>query len=116
MTLTQEFKEYRNTLNKLGLHGATLDLLADDYKITMTENYYELGERKAFPRKPQRSETRQISARNYACYVTSIGFFRDRVIKGYTGAGYIPIKLTCTNPDRTLKIERIFQIEYIGRY
>ena len=99
-------------MDKLGLYGAALDILADSYRITMTENYYHLGERKAFPRKPQQSETYQISARNYACYVTSIGFFRDRVTKEYTGAGYIPVKLTCVNPDRTMKIERIFKIEY----
>ena len=113
MTLSQEFKGYNKTMAKVNVSGSTLDTLnGAGYTITMTENRYTLGGRKGFPKKPQESITETITARQYACYITSIGFFKDRVTKGYTAAGYIPTKLTCTSPDGTLKIERLFKIEY----
>lgn len=111
--LSEEFKEYEKFFNKYNLSGGKLNDLDENYQIIMTENRYELGNRKNFPKKPTETKTEVITARNYACYITSIGFFKDRVEKEYTCAGYIPTRLTCKNPDNTLKIERIFYIERV---
>lgn len=111
--LSEEFKEYRKTLHKIGMDGYDLDTLDNGkYEITLIENRYEKLGRKHFPKNPTTTETSTITARQYACYITSIGFFRDRVVKGYTPAGNIVTRLTCQNPDKTLKVERIFRIKY----
>jgi len=113
MTLSEEFKDYKKQMDKVNVSASVLETLdGGGYTITMTENRYALGSRKAFPKKPQETVTENITARQYACYISSIGFFKDRVTLGNTAAGYIPIRLTCVNPDRSLKIERTFKIEY----
>jgi hypothetical protein len=109
--LSQEFKEYNGAMAKLNIYGSTLDTLNSGYYvITLTTKTWYIGHRKNFSRNPQAVETEIITARQYACYVTSIGFFRDRVGKAYTAAGYIPVRLTCYSPDRTIKIERTFAV------
>ncbi|MCL2321831.1 MAG: hypothetical protein FWC47_06970 [Oscillospiraceae bacterium] len=111
--LSQEFKEYNKYLSKLGVYGSMLDELNNgNYIITMTTNHYYLEHRKSFSKKPQRNETKIITPRNYACYITSIPFFKDRIKNSYTTAGYLPTSLICYSPDRTYKVERIFKIEY----
>ena len=113
--LSKEFSEYNKALAKINVYGSTLDTLNNEkYTITLTEKRWELGTRKNFSRKPQMEEKRVITARQYACYITSIGFFRDRVQNGYTPAGYIPTRLTCKSPDGEQKIERYFRIEYVA--
>lgn len=109
--LSEEFKEYEKFFNKYNLSGSTLNMLDDQCQIIMTENRYELGNRKNFPKKLMETKTKVITARNYAAHITSIGFFHDRVEKEYTYVGYIPTRLICKNPDDTLKIERIFYIK-----
>jgi hypothetical protein len=47
----------------------------------------------------------------------SIGFFRrlggiETLVKGYTCAGYNPVKLTSTNPDKTQRTIRTFNYFY----
>jgi hypothetical protein len=107
--LSQEFKGYSRSMAKIGIYGSTLDTLNDgSYDITLTTKTWYRGERKAFSKNPQVTETGKISARQYACYVSSVGFFRDRVNKAYTAAGFIPVRLTCYSPDRAIKIERVF--------
>ena len=113
MTLSQEFKDYKKMMDKVNVTASVLDTLdGGGYTITMTENRFTLGSRKAFPKKPQETIMENITARQYACYISSIGFFKDRVTQGNTPAGYIPTRLTCKNPDGTLKIERNFKIVY----
>jgi len=111
--LSQEFKQYSKAMAKINVYGSTLDTLdTKEYKITLIENRYTRNDQKLFSRNPQEVTTKTITARQYACYITSIGFFKDRVYKNYTPVGYIPTRLTCINPDRTLKIVRTFKIDY----
>ena len=110
--LSQEFASYNRQMAKWGVYGSTLDTLNNgNYAITLTTKTWNLGGRKCFSRDPQSVETETITARQYACYISSVGFFRDRVSSGYTPVGYIPVRLTCYSPDRIIKIDRYFYIE-----
>ena len=112
--LSREFADYNKAMAKVNVYGSTLDTLNNgSYRIIMTQNDYYLEGRKAFSRKPQKTEIQEITARQYACYISSIGFFGDRISKAYTAVGFIPVQLTCINPSRTHKIERRFKIEII---
>lgn len=47
----------------------------------------------------------------------SVGFFRrlggtETLVKGYTCAGYNPVKLTSTNPNKTARTVRAFNYSY----
>ena len=35
----------------------------------------------------------------------------EKVTKGYTIAGYIPVELSSTSPDKKIKIVRTFKVE-----
>ena len=109
--LSQEFKEYNKEMAKLNVYGSTLDTLdSGSYDIKLTTKTWYLEDRKSFSKKPQMIESEDITARQYACYISSVGFFRDRIGKGYTYVGFIPVRLTCYSPDKTIKIERTFHI------
>ena len=114
MTISKEFKGYEKEFKKSGLSLYDLDNIAANYKITMTQETYKKLERKNFPRKATETETRDINARQLACYLSSISFFKDRIEKNYTPVGYITTKLTSTSPDKKIKIIRKFKYEYIG--
>ena len=110
--LSQEFREYNKAMAKFNVYGSMLDELnSGSYKITLTTKTWQLENRKCFSKKPQSVETEEITARQYACYITSIGFFKDRVSHGYTPIGFIPLRLTCYSPNRAVKIDRLFSIE-----
>ena len=111
--ISKEFKGYEKELKKCGLSLYDIDNIAANYKITMTQETYEKLGRKNFPRKATETETQEINARQLACYLSSISFFGDRVERNYTPAGYIATKLTCTSPDKEIKIIRKFRYEYI---
>jgi hypothetical protein len=111
ITLSQEFKEYNLAMAKLKVYGSTLDDLNNgNYIITLTTKIWHLGGCKYFPKQPSEVETEEITARQYACYVSSVGFFNDRVSMNYTPVGFIPTRLTCYSPDRNIKIERTFNV------
>ena len=113
IALSQEFKEYNHSMSKLNVYGSTLDTLdSGSYTITLTTKTWDLGSRKGFSKNPQSTETEIITARQYACFVSSIGFFNDRTNNGYTPVGFIPVRLTCYNPSKTMKIQRCFHIVY----
>ena len=114
MLISEEFKNYAVEIKKSGLSLYDLDNMDRRYKITMTKETYEKLGRKYFPRKATETETVEINARQLACYLSSISFFKDRVEKNYTPAGYITTKLTSTSPDKEIKIIRKFRYEYIG--
>ena len=114
LKISEEFKNYAAEIRKCGLSLYDIDNIAANYKITMTQETYEKLGRKNFPRKATETETQEINARQLACYLSSISFFGDRVEKNYTPAGYIATKLTCTSPDKEIKIIRKFRYEYIG--
>ena len=57
-----------------------------------------------------------ISPKKFELIISSIPFFRDlggseRVTKGYTIAGYIPVELSSISPSRETKIVRSFKVE-----
>ena len=114
MTISEEFKGYKEEIKKSGLSLYDLDNIATNYKITMTQETYKKLGRKYFPRKATETETVEINARQLACYLSSISFFKDRIEKNYTTAGYIVTKLTSISPDKEIKIIRKFRYEYIG--
>ena len=114
MLISEEFKGYKEEIKKCGLYLTDLDNMDGRYKITMTKETYEKLGRKYFPRKATETETQEINARQLACYLSSISFFKDRVERNYTPAGYITTKLTSTSPDKEIKIIRKFRYEYIG--
>lgn len=80
--------------------------------ITMTRTEYERTDSgKSWARKPVDTETATVSAENYYNCVDAIPFFRnlggtERVERGYTAFGYIPVRLTSVSPDRKRKIVR----------
>ena len=113
LKISEEFKGYKEEIKKCGLSLYDLDNIAANYKITMTQETYEKLGRKYFPRKATETETQEISARQLACYLSSISFFKDRIEKNYTPAGYITTKLTSISPDKEIKIIRKFRYEYI---
>jgi hypothetical protein len=109
--LSQEFKNYNSILAKLQVFGSMLDDFNNgNYVITLTTKIWYLESRKDFSKIPQSIEAEEITARQYACYITSIGFFNDRVSRSYTPVGIIPVRLTCYSPDRNIKIERTFSV------
>ena len=112
--ISEEFKGYAAEIKKSGLSLYDLDNIAANYKITMTQETYEKLGRKNFPKNPTETETQEISARQLACYLSSISFFKDRIEKNYTPAGYITTKLTSISPDKEIKIIRKFRYKYIG--
>lgn len=112
--ISEEFKSYAAEIKKCGLSLYDIDNIAANYKVTMTQETYEKLGRKNFPKKPTETEIEEIDARQLACYLSSISFFGDRVEKNYTPAGYIATKLTCTSPNKEIKIIRRFKYEYIG--
>lgn len=112
MRISEEFKNYAEVIKKHNLYLSDFDTLEQNYTITMTQNTYEKLGRKNFPRKATSTETQEISARQYACYMTSIGFFGDRVEKTYTEFGFKPYKLVCKSPNEEKKIERIFRFKF----
>ena len=107
--LKVEFANYERELKKLNV-WSEIEWLEQYGKIVLTEEHFEKLGRKCFPKKPTEVTEEEISARQYLCYLTSIGFFGDRVTKGYTVAGYIPTQLSCTRPDKEVKIVRHFKV------
>ena len=114
LKISEEFKGYKEEIKKCGLSLYDLDNIAANYKVTMTQETYKKLGRKYFPKKPTETETQEISARQLACYLSSISFFNDRVEKNYTTAGYVVTKLTSISPDKEIKIIRKIRYEYIG--
>jgi hypothetical protein len=63
------------------------------------------------------TETEAVDLRTVERIADSVKFFRrlggtETLVKGYTCAGYNPVKLTSTNPDKTEKTIRTFNYFY----
>ena len=63
------------------------------------------------------TETEAVDLKTVERIADSIGFFRrlggtETLVKGYTCSGYNPVKLTSTNPDKTVKTIRTFNYFY----
>ena len=111
LKISEEFKGYEKEFKKCGLSLYDLDNIAANYKITMTQEIYKKLGRKYFPRKATETETQEINARQLACYLSSISFFKDRIEKNYTIVGLIATRLTCVSPSKEIKIIRKFNYE-----
>ena len=111
--ISVEFQGYEEALKKHNIYLSDFDILNEYYEITLIEKTYKKLGRKNFPKKPTEEKNEKISARQYACYMSSIGFFGDRVYMGYEQWGYKPYRIVCTSPDNETKIERIFKFKHI---
>lgn len=83
--------------------------------VVVEREYSRTASGKSWKAKPDRSETRQITAQNYFNYCDSIPFFKnlggsETCDFGYTYAGYIPVEIRSIAPDRSKKIVRRFYI------
>ena len=80
---TNEFKKYNKDMKKTGIDSSFFDKLNNEIsnglKLTVISNRYEKKALRNFPRKPTETTVEHIDARNYACYMSSIGFFGGRV-------------------------------------
>ena len=102
--------------NMYGLNESMLKGL-EQYKITLTtERYEKTSSGKSWKKNPVETNEEVISPKKFELIISSIPFFRDlggseRVTKGYTIAGYIPVELSSISPERKTKIVRSFKVE-----
>ena len=103
-------------INMYGLNESTLRGL-ENYKITLiTKRYERTSSGKSWKKNPVETNEEVISPKKFELIISSIPFFRDlggseRVTKGYTIAGYIPVELSSISPERKTKIVRTFKVE-----
>ena len=103
-------------INMYGLNESVLREL-ENYKITLiTKKYEKTSSGKSWKKNPVETEEEVISPKKFELIISSIPFFRDlggseRVTKGYTVAGYIPVELSSISPSRETKIVRSFKVE-----
>ena len=103
-------------INMYGLNESVLKGL-EQYKITLTtERYERTSSGKSWKKNPVETNEEVISPKKFELIISSIPFFRDlggseRVTKGYTVAGYIPVELSSISPSRETKIVRSFKVE-----
>ena len=97
---------YLKTLEKYNVWTTIANI---DLKVTCVSEKYRKDGRKTFPTTPTEAEViDHWTTEQYLNCITSIPFFRDRVEKGYTPYGYVPIKLTSYSPDGNEKWVRRF--------
>ena len=103
-------------INMYGLNKSVVEGLKQ-YKITLiTKKYERTSSGKSWKKNPVETDEEVISAKKFELIISSIPFFRDlggseRVTKGYTIAGYIPVELSSISPSRETKIVRSFKVE-----
>ena len=103
-------------INMYGLNESVLKGL-EQYKITLTtERYERTSSGKSWKKNPVESNKSIINSENFKNIISSISFSRnlggsERVTKGYTIAGYIPVELSSISPDKKTKIVRKFKVE-----
>ena len=103
-------------INMYGLNKSVVEELKQ-YKITLiTKKYERTSSGKSWKKNPVETDEEVISPKKFELIISSIPFFRDlggseRVTKGYTLAGYIPVELSSISPSRETKIVRSFKVE-----
>lgn len=112
--LYKEFKQYDRVTARVNVDSSTYEKINEYIKnggkvLVTVERFARVGSK--YARYATESETRCISAREYACIMSSIGFFKSRCSMGYTYFGYIPTKITDFAPDRSCKLVRTFKFE-----
>ena len=103
-------------INMYGLNKSVVEELKQ-YRITLiTERYERTSSGKSWKKNPFETNEEVITPKKFELIISSIPVFRDlggseRVTKGYTMAGYIPVKLTSISPEKKFKIVRSFKVE-----
>ena len=103
-------------INMYGLNKSVVEELKQ-YKITLiTKKYEKTSSGKSWKKNPVETDEEVISPKKFELIISSIPFFRnlggsERVTKGYTIAGYIPVELSSISPSRETKIVRSFKVE-----
>ena len=103
-------------INMYGLNKSVVEELKQ-YRITLiTKRYEKTSSGKSWKKNPVEIGEEIISPKKFELIISSIPFFRDlggseRVTKGYTVAGYIPVELSSISPSRETKIVRSFKVE-----
>ena len=103
-------------INMYGLNKSVVEELKQ-YKITLiTKKYERTSSGKSWRKNPVETNEEIITPKKFELIISSIPFFRDlggseRVTKGYTVAGYIPVELSSISPSRETKIVRSFKVE-----
>ena len=103
-------------INMYGLNESTLRGL-ENYKITLiTKKYEKTSSGKSWKKNPVETNEEVITPKKFELIISSIPFFRnlggsERVTKGYTVAGYIPVELSSISPEKKTKIVRSFKVE-----
>ena len=103
-------------INMYGLNKSVVEELKQ-YKITLiTKKYERTSSGKSWKKNPVETDEEVISPKKFELIISSIPFFKDlggseRVTKGYTVAGFIPVELSSISPSRETKIVRSFKVE-----
>ena len=103
-------------INMYGLNKSVVEGLKQ-YKITLiTKKYERTSSGKSWKKNPVETNEEVITPKKFELIISSIPVFRDlggseRVTKGYTIAGYIPVELSSISPNRETKIVRSFKVE-----
>ena len=106
-------------MKKINMYGLNKSVVRglENYKITLiTKRYERTSSGKSWKKNPVETDEEVISPKKFELIISSIPFFRDlggseRVTKGYTIAGYIPVELSSISPSRETKIVRSFKVE-----
>ena len=106
-------------MKKINMYGLNKSVLRglENYKITLiTKKYEKTSSGKSWKKNPVETNEEVISPKKFELIISSIPFFRnlggsERVTKGYTIAGYIPVELSSISPNRETKIVRSFKVE-----
>ena len=106
-------------MKKINMYGLNKSVVREleNYKITLiTKKYEKTSSGKSWKKNPVETNEEVITPKKFELIISSIPFFRDlggseRVTKGYTVAGYIPVELSSISPSRKTKIVRSFKVE-----
>lgn len=95
---------YNKEFKKCNVSASKLCELQECYIIT--EKYTKKDGRKV-----TEQEEKTVSAEWYANVISSIGFFHDRVEKGYAMPGYLALRFTTKNPYTNERIIREYSFQ-----
>lgn len=103
---SQLVDSYINHFAKCNVTASKLTDLQKNY--TITETYT-----KKINNKIVEKETKTVTAEYYANIISGCGFFRDRITKAYTQAGYIAVRFFARNPwDTSVTVSRDYKFTY----
>lgn len=91
--------------------GITADMIARldrYYDITETVSRHKNGRQISI-------ESQEVDALHYLNVLTGCIFFKDRIYRCYTAAGYLPYRLTASNPYSSEKEVTVRQYQFNRR-